>query len=382
VRPTIPRISIARRGAVALTILVALGSAACTGPGRGLGPLPSPSGARTPPGAQALRTCFVAPPRRWVELLDRHPVTLPPGLSFAPGAVEGGVAYGQFRSPHGEGIASLDLISGRLTPIAPYPPGASGLGWMVAATPWLVWEEGDSTADLGSWSLHAWDQRTGQQMLLARSEGGEGPRGQPPLPALRGTAAAWAQPVGGAGPLPHAQVHLFDLARGRDTVLATGTVSSPVFAGPYLIWARLDGRGATALQAVEASSLRPVTLPNNLAHPGPVGYLAGSQRYLAWSSGDLARLTVWEIGDNRLTTYTSDLRHPFQFLQLAGHFVLWFGGTTFSVLDLRSGAAFDVPGAVAGSEETIVTSDPAPGASVRVSAIPIAELGSSPGCGG
>jgi hypothetical protein len=377
---TTSRISVVLTRALALAIVIALSNASCTSLRQQS--LPTPPAVPPSPWARTFHTCFIAPPPRWGELLNRHAVALPPELSFAPGAIEGGtVAYGQFRSPSGEGIARLDLLSGHLTPIAPYPPGTSGLGWMVAEAPWLVWEEGDSTTDLGSWSLHAWDQLTGHQTLLAQSGGENEPHGPPPFPTLRGTTVAWAQPVEGRGPLPRAQVHLFDLARGHDRVLATGTVSSPVFAGPYLIWARLDGQGRTILQAVEASSLRSVTLPGDLAHPGSVGYLAGSSRYLAWSSSDLAQLTVWKVGSDHYATYTSDLRHPFQFLQLAGHFVLWFGGTTSSILDLETGAAFDVPGTIAGSQQTIVTSNPVSGAGARVSAIPLAELGPEPSCG-
>jgi len=367
--------------AAALVVVAVLAGASCAAPGR---PMPSPPIAPTSPSVRAVRTCFTSPPPRWAELLGRRMVALPAGLSFGVGAaaVGGAVVYGQFRSPTGEGIARLDLTNGRLTPIASYPPGASGLGWMVAEAPWLVWEEGDSSTDMGSWSLHAWNQRTGRQLVLARSGGGNAPAGQPPLPALRDEAVAWAQPVPGGGPAPRAQVHLVDLARGRDTVLATGTVSSPVFAGPYLIWARMDGRGTTTLQAVEASDLRPASLPGGLAHPGSVGYLAGSREYLVWSSADLARLTAWLVGSDRSTTYTSDLRHPFQFLQLAGHFVLWFGGATSSILDLETGAAFDVPGTIAGSADAVVASQPAPGAGGRVSAVPLSELDPGPGCTG
>ncbi|HZU18210.1 MAG TPA: hypothetical protein VFD01_16615 [Candidatus Dormibacteraeota bacterium] len=364
---------------VALLVLVS-----CTAPTRGAAPgLPHPT-ARPSPSAQSVRTCFVAPPERWTELLDRRAVALPPGLSFGVGAVgTGGTeVYGQLRSPAGEGVAELDLGSGRLTSIASYPPGASGLGWMAAEFPWLVWEEGDSRTDLGSWSLYAWNQRTGRRLLLARSGGGDAPPGQPPLPALRGGEVTWAQPVPGGGPAPRAQVHVFDLAHGRDTVLATGTVSSPVFAGPYLVWARIDARGSTGLQAVDAADLRPASLPAGVGHPGSVGYLAGSREYLVWSSGDLTRLTAWRIGTGGSTIYTSDLRHPFQFLQLAGHFLLWFGGATASILDLETGAAFDLPGTVAGSGGTIVAARPLPGSGTRVSDLPLQELGPDPRCPG
>jgi len=54
-------------------------------------------------------------------------------------------------------------------------------------------------------------------------------------------------------------------------------------------------------------------------------------------------------------SFVTDSRHPFQFLHLAGDFLFWYGGTTSSVLDLRSGAAIDIDGTVTGSADWIVT---------------------------
>src|SRR5262249_20844897 len=110
----------------------------------------------------------------------------------------------------------------------------------------------------------------------------------------------------------------------------------------------------------EARGLRPVALPGQprLQHPGPIGYLAGSPEFLAWSSQDYTGLTAWQIGSARNSQFTTpDGRHPFQFLRLAGHFVLWFGGGASSVLDLRTGNAFDVHGTVAGSPDRIATAE-------------------------
>jgi len=193
--------------------------------------------------------------------------------------------------------------------------------------------------------------------------------------------------VPGTGPYNVAQVRAVDLATGRMSVLDTGRVSSPVYAGPHLVWGKIDSAGHYLLRVADAADLTPVATPGPLRSPGPLLYLAGSPEYLAWSSGDLNTLTVWPVGTNRLLHFTqSDSGHPFQFLQLAGHFVLWYTGTASSVLDLRTGDAFDVAGAVAASADTIAVEEqlgqPPKGtfASVRVSTLAVAAMPGIRGC--
>lgn len=127
--------------------------------------------------------------------------------------------------------------------------------------------------------------------------------------------------------------------------------------------------------------------PGPLRNPGPLVYLAGSPEYLAWSSGNLNILTVWSVGTDRLLYFTqSDSGHPFQFLQLAGHFVLWYTGNGSSVLDLQTGKAFDVAGSVAASADTIAVGEqlrrPPKGAfaSVRVSTLAVEAMPGIRGC--
>ena len=171
---------------------------------------------------------------------------------------------------------------------------------------------------------------------------------------LRDGIAAWTQPVK-AG----AELKAVELATGRSRVLDTGRISSPVYAGPYLIWAKMDGTGTYAMLAVDAKTLEPVELPESLRRPDSVGYLGGSADHLAWSSHDASTVDVWRFGTGGRTRYTTDNRHPFQFLQFAGGFLLWYGGISSSVLDLRTGTAFDVPGTVTGSADWIVGATPA-----------------------
>ncbi len=123
------------------------------------------------------------------------------------------------------------------------------------------------------------------------------------------------------------------------------------------MWARVEADGTYSLRAVAAATLRPAALPERVRSPGPVRYLAGSARHLVWST-DQQQLHAWRVGAGEYGEYTTDLHHPLQFLELAGDFVLWYAGSPSTVLDLRTGHAFDVPGSVAGSDALIVESEP------------------------
>jgi hypothetical protein len=90
-------------------------------------------------------------------------------------------------------------------------------------------------------------------------------------------------------------------------------------------------------------------------------------------------VTLWRIGSDRVTRFrVRDDHHHFQFLQLAGDFLLWYAGAASSVLDVRTGNAFDVHGTLAGSPDRIAvaeyvgtpTAQGEPGPS-RVSIIPV-----------
>lgn len=305
--------------------------------------------------------CFRPAPPSWGSALRAGGVDTPAGVTFGLAGLAGDAAFGQFNSASASGIGRLDLTSGRLTTLSTYRPGTSGLGGLAIDGPWVVWEQLDSQTNLADWSVHATNQQTGESRVLATSrlDGGGFVAGQQPIPVLRNGMAAWAQPVPGSGGKVRAEVRLVELSTGRERTLDTGGLSSPVFAGPYLIWATIDGAGRYALKAVDATTWAPVLLPAPLRHPDSIGHLAGSAGYLTWSSEDSADLTVWQVNTDTYHRFTShDGRHHFQFMQLAGHFVLWFGGTVSSILDVTTGAAFDIAGTTAGSPERIATSEP------------------------
>ena len=380
-------------------MVIAVWCAGCTTPRSPLPAAPShgisPAAVR-PSSASAsspAAVCFGTVPDAWRQALRAHSVPVPAGVTFVAGGTAGNSAIGQFYAPAANSIGQVDMTTGKVTTIARQPSGIGGMGAMASDPPWVVWEELDSQSNLNDWTIHAWSQARGTATAIATSRlrNGEFLAGQQPLPVLRGGVAAWAQPLPARGGYTQAAIRVDNLSAGTVATLDTGRVSSPVYAGPYLIWAKISAAGRYTLRAADAATLRPAAVPAVIAAPGPLTYLAGSPDYLAWGSGELNTLTVWPVGTSRLLRFSQgDSGHPFQFLQLAGHFVLWYTGKGSSVLDLRTGKAFDVNGSVAASPGSVVVAEQSgpspkggsqgPAAPARVATLPVSAMPGISGC--
>ena len=308
--------------------------------------------------------CIGAAPPTWTAGFQAQSVLLPSGMRFGLGAptLGGQMAFGQFDTGTESGIGSLDLGTGRFSRIVTWNAQTGGMGWMAVELPWVVWEQSNSQTNLSDWSLVAWNRDTGARSTIATSRLADGSFlfGQPPLPAIRKGVVTWAQPLPKRGDVNESEIHIRDLASGRDVVVASGRVGAPVFAGGDLVWARRDPDGAYSFQATDATTLRAAELPDALREPGPILYVAGSAHLIAWSGDSSQSVRVLDLDTRQLVEYRApDLSHSFQFLQLAGHYLLYYGGASSTVLDLGTGVGFDVAGSLAGSEERIVKEEPA-----------------------
>lgn len=306
--------------------------------------------------------CYGPVPASWTTLLGRQSVTTPAKVAFTVDAVAGAVAFGQYESVAGSGVGALDLSTGKLTKISTYAGAIGGVGAMAVESPWVVWEQLDSQTLLKDWSIHAWNQSTGATLEVANSRLPDGSLvdGQQPLPVLRHGRVAWSQPVPSGTPgIVKAEIRVTDLDTRATTTVTSGRVSSPVYAGVYLLWATIEGNSGFGFGAADAETSQPVALPAQLRKPESVGQLAGSPDYLAWSGQDSTNLVVWRIGTTRYDRFSAkDGVHFFQFMHLSDHYLVWFGGGTSSVLDLNTGNGFDIPGTVSGSADSIVVTEP------------------------
>jgi hypothetical protein len=277
------------------------------------------------------------------------------GVNFGAGAIDeqDGVVYGGASMGSRPLIASVALSTGRMTAVAPM--SASGFGWMTYADGWLVWSEP------GVFDLQLWNARTHEIRQVAAGPPLEGTSyltGALMDPVIGHGYMAWSQPVSSRS----AELHVYELATGHVTILDSGDVGSPVFAGADLVWTRRDaGTAHPRFVFADATTLQPVAAPAELRDPREIGFVAGSPDRLVWtgtpgsSSPDNGTWFVDDLGAGIIRTYTAS-GHYFQFPQLAGPYLVWFGADKNSIVDLRSGAGIDLPlpGGVEAAGDTIV----------------------------
>lgn len=261
---------------------------------------------------------------------------------------------------------TVDLTSGRPTRIASLGMTAAGTSagasWLSVEMPWVVWTQGDSPYNGSDFSVHAWNQTTGATSLLFTSRLGTGgfTYGFMPFPVVHHGYAYWAQPLPRTTQAPQAELRRVDLATGQSSILDTGSISSPVLAGTSLIWGRSEAGGQYSFRAVNVDTLQSVTLPAQMTsdYQSTIGYLAASSEYLAWSGSGVGNqdLHAWRVDSNLLSRSTFDQQHVVQFMQAAGHVLLWYTGSGSVVFDMQTGRGFDIKGALAGSSDVIAWS--------------------------
>ncbi|MDQ6876863.1 MAG: hypothetical protein M3082_04035 [Candidatus Dormibacteraeota bacterium] len=297
--------------------------------------------------------CFIAPPSDWATAIAKVAATLD-GTNFAAGAIDeqAGVVYGGAWMGSRTIIASVSLSTGKMTEIAPM--SSSGFGWMSFADGWLVWDEP------GVLDFQLWNARTHELRQVATGPQLEGTvyLTSSHDPVIGKGYMVWSQPMSSRS----AELRVYELATGHVTILDSGDVGSPVFTGANLVWKKWDAGAANPrFVFADASTLQPVAAPAELRDPRQIGFVAGSAQWLVWtgtpstSSPDNGTWFVDDLGAGIIRTYTAS-GHYFQFPQLAGPYLVWFGADKNSIVDLRSGAGIDLPlpGYVEAAGNTIV----------------------------
>jgi hypothetical protein len=285
------------------------------------------------------------------------------GINFGPGAVDDamGIVYGGFSSAKQHGIAAVNLATGKMTVVSVMSKSESGFAWMSYADGWLVWSQGQAYDALGIWTIKAWNTQTHEKRQLSTSRLPDGTylTGQLAFPVVGHGYVAWNQPVSNTS----ADVRVYRFATKTMTTLDSGYVSSPVFAGTYLVW----GKGQAAsdplaeFRFADATTLAPVVAPLALSRQYPLTYMAGSPDYMLWIAlpqtltPNNSAMSVDELATGRVTEYGAQ-DHYLQFPTLAGPYFVWASGDRNSVVDLRTASGFDIPlpGGVSAAGDTIV----------------------------
>ncbi|MDN5767863.1 MAG: hypothetical protein L0H96_19290 [Humibacillus sp.] len=286
-------------------------------------------------------------------------------------------------------IYAVDLGAKKVAKLATTSGGASP-AWMIASPRHLAWLTYDSAQDPTAWTLYAADRSGSNRKKVAGSPAdhreGEGRATQP---AMVGERLAWTESLGGRNDLSALKV--MDLDTGRASTVAQGNLFPPVAMGTSFVWGEL-AKGQWSLHAADAATMKPSTLPSDLPLKNGIGHLAATPERLLWGSADYTTLSVWEPAKSSVVRYRLPAGdgHAFQFLQPTGNHVAWFASWPYSILDLRSGALYDVGkdvsvaaanGTVAVSwEKKLSAGNSGPRAPAKVSVIAEADLPPAPPC--
>lgn len=273
---------------------------------------------------------------------------------FATEAVDpaGDAAYGTYHTTTAYGVGQVDFGSGRLRFITSAPASKwGGVLWMNASPTWLVWAE--SLPNIaGAWDLKAWNIHTGESRLIASSRL---LAGQYTFPVVEADLLAWSEATSPTS----ADIRVYRFSNGLTSVLDSGVVSPPVFAGKYLVWAKVPTSSSAKFQMVDSTTLAPEETVAALSGSQSVVYLAGSAGYLLWTESNTL-MDAFDFSADRVTQYHMaqiDGRHAFQFPMLAGNILVWWTGVQDTVVDLSTGNGFDVVnGAAAGAGDLVVIS--------------------------
>jgi hypothetical protein len=242
--------------------------------------------------------CKVKPNAAWRKILDGRVVALSHRVSISPLALANDERsfFAEIYGKEYSGVVKIDALSSRYTKIKRFtdPVNYQAAGDFDGR--WLVWAEYHSLEDdLRDFTVWSWDSRTGRVRRIGaatRSPSGEFWPSAWQAPVAHRGYATWEQ---GAGPNEIGEIHVVELASGRDRVIRRGHPSgSFLIDGPRVIWPESMKKGAlTEMRAADARTGRAVVAPPALrklrgpiwpaSSGGTLIYATNYQTSLWWS---------------------------------------------------------------------------------------------------
>ena len=190
------------------------------------------------------------------------------------------------------GVVRIDASSSRYTEIKRFPDPANDQASGSFDGRWLVWAEFHSFSDQGDFTVWSWDSRTGRVRKIGattRSSSGEFWPSSSQAPVTLDGYATWEQ---GSGANGLGEVHVVDLASGRDRVVRHGHPGgSFLVTGPLVVWPEsMKPNALTVMKAASAKTGREVATPQALQnlHGGLAPVTDGGE--LAYATNDLTSL--------------------------------------------------------------------------------------------
>ena len=275
------------------------GSAAATAPAgtqapRSAATTPNGGGASPSlvPAAGPAAFCAAAPLGRLTQALaSAIPGSAAAALVPLGVAPDGRTAYVAAWTRGFAGVAALNLATGRLRAINPFPDPSADQADGTSAGRWLVWAQTSSVTDLDRFTLYAWNAADRRLRTIGHSLAGPGGAPWPSpwhAPAVSGHYAAWAQ---GYGPGGLIEIELANLASGKVVTLRRGHVQAPFFDGDLVVWPESDTPGSeTSLRAYSLATSAPAALPAVLAAVRGTDFVVTDGHRTAYLSPDFTGL--------------------------------------------------------------------------------------------
>jgi hypothetical protein len=256
------------------------------------------------PGGPRLAWCKAAPDAAWEKVLDARLVELSRHVSLGPIALanDNRSFFAEIYSKEYSGIVKIDALRSRYTKIMRFadPVNYQAAGHFDGR--WLVWTEYHSPEDeLADFTVWSWDSRGGSVRQIGRANrapsGEFWPSSWNELVAHEGYAT-WQE---GAGPDGLGEIHVVDLANGRDRIVRRGHVNGPfLIDGPTVVWPESMKPGAlTLMRAVDARTGRAVTTPPALRKVRGTLWPASNGKSLMYASNK--QTSLWWSPSLRVT---------------------------------------------------------------------------------
>lgn len=340
----------------ALAALLALALAGCGQGGRAdpaagaagpasTSPSPGPTGSPTAGPAPAANFCHTALPAPWQRALGSGKLPQPAGTELVVHAVapDGRSAAVERDSAAGREVDWM--TGGRATPVLRLAhPATDQLFGAATDGRYLVFSVSHDPTDTSSWTLYSWDSRAGgtPERLAANATGGNGQPVTGPMlyPVVYDGVASWTAGT----PAGTTELHRYDLASGRDSVVRTGHPADPFLLGGLLVWPESAAPNAlTALHAVAAGTGTPAALPGPVAAVTGPAFISGGDsagvQTVAWASADVRDLYAWRAGwAAPVKVLSVPEGRAIQWVRVSGALVAWDDGTAQWAADLRTGA--------------------------------------------
>lgn len=285
--------------------------------------------------------CPVASPASLTQAEMSGAITSAAGETLVPVAVAPDGS--SFFAMDGNGVQNLkNLIWTRdhgrskrtvFTLSAPY----AGYGVVSFDGRWLIFMADHSQQLTGAWDLYAWDSQGTAAPRVIASDPGTAPNAPIEWPQVRGGKATWIQAL----PDGTQQVHLYDLAAGKDKAVHTGHLGTSLIAGDLLVWTEaLQANGPVTLAAISTATGAQSPLPTPLAHIKTApATIATDGTTWSWTSPDYRTLYAWRTGmPAPVTVHTADQGDAMDSLGASGDVVTWTNSTATYAADLATGS--------------------------------------------